>query len=169
MTFFDPREPFGHQVASQFLNRLLVKDEFDLGTIVNPREIDLIAYKDGHLFIFECKNSFHPCNVYERRTTYEYIQYAAEQLELRKLWLSDKAKQAAALKELGWNVPATNDIDTCIALGNRVFNGLVLDGHPVRSVHELLNVLLRGTVSLMEEQFRLWEGDQFVIADLINN
>lgn len=147
--------------------KFLVKDEFDPGTIADPREIDLIAYKDGHLFLIECKNSFHPCNVYERRTTYDYIKYASQQLNLRKSWLADPAKQTAAFRTLGWDVPVTTNIHTCIALGNRVYNGLILDGHPVRSVHELLNVLLRGIVSLRNEKFRLWKHDQFEVSDFI--
>jgi hypothetical protein len=147
--------------------KFLVKEEFDPGTEADPREIDLIAYKDGHLFIIECKNSFHPCNVYERRTTYDYLKYASHQLNLRKSWLSDLEKQSLAFQQLGWEVPVTTNIHTCIALGNRVFNGLVQDGHPVRSVHELLNVLLRGIVSLKSEKFRLWKDEQFEVSDFI--
>ncbi len=144
-----------------------VQDEFDPGTVAEPREIDIFAYKDGHLFLFECKNSFHPCNVFERRTSFQYINYAAQQLELRKIWLTDKNNQKKAFKKLCWDVLATDNIHTCIALGNRVFNGYVCNGHPVRSVHELLNTLSGGMVALKSGQLRIWNSDKFEVDDLI--
>jgi len=163
------KDPMQETLMHALLNAgFLVQPEFDPGTLADPREIDLIAYKDGHLFLFECKNSFHPCNVYERRTTFEYIQYATGQLDLRIAWLSDEVKQRKAFKQLNWDLPTTTNIHTCIAFGNRVYNGLVLDGHPVRSVHELLNVLSRGSISLIgDEIFSIWAGEQFSVADLI--
>jgi len=145
----------------------LVQDEFEAGTVANRRETDLIAYKDGRLFLFECKNTYHPCNVFERRTSYQYICYASHQLTLRKEWLSDKVRQVEAFKKLGWDVSPTNDISTCIALGTRVFNGYELNGHPVRSVHEMLNVLDSGIVAIGERRYRLWKSEAFHVEDLL--
>lgn len=145
----------------------LVKDEFDPGSKAKPCEMDLIAYKDGNIFIFECKNSYHPCNVFERRTTYNYIKYASTQLNLRKTWMSDEKNQRAALKKLEWDVPPTKKIHTCIALSNRIFNGLFIDGNQVRSVYELLNVLSEGTIALGSEKFSIWESDKLLVTDFI--
>ena len=44
-------------------------------------EIDVIAYLDGQIFIFECKNPLIPCNAYEMRTSYDHIHKAASQLD----------------------------------------------------------------------------------------
>lgn len=145
----------------------LVKAEIKRSIEGNTLEIDILAYRDEHLFIFECKNSYHPCNVYELRTSYSHITHAAEQLEKRKSWLDDQAKQQALFKSLGWNIAPTGKIMTCIAIGNRVVNGYICAGHPVRQVHELLNVLKRGVVVLGGEKYRIWNGVSFSVHDLV--
>lgn len=144
----------------------LVDVEVITGTKNNPLEVDVLAYKDGHLFLFECKNSFHPCNVYEMRTSYEHVEYAADQLTKRKVWLSDPANRRRVFERLTWKVGEACSVHTCIAIGNRVFNGYDYEGHPVRQVHELLNLLLRGFVVLDGVKHRLWQAETFSVSDL---
>jgi hypothetical protein len=145
----------------------LVHAEVETASGKNPLEVDLFAYKDGHLFLFECKNSFHPCNVFEMRTSYDHVVHAAEQLDQRKAWLIDPANQRRVFDKLSWDAAATSQVHTCIAIGNRVFNGYQCKGHPVRQVHELLNFLLRGYAEFNGKQrFRLWRYDQFTVDDL---
>jgi nicotinamidase-related amidase len=52
--------------------------------------------------------------------------------------------------------------------GNRVFNGYACEGHPVRQVHEMLNVLLKGSIEFSDgHRARLWSGDAFAATDLV--
>ena len=144
----------------------LVDDEVDTGTKNNKLEVDVLAYRDGHLFLFECKNSFHPCNVYEMRTSYDHVVHAADQLTKRKAWLLNHANQRRVFDKLAWKVSATDHVHTCIAIGNRVFNGYDCEGHPVRQVHELLNVLLRGYIVIEDVTRRLWKNETLSVADV---
>ncbi|TQL81040.1 hypothetical protein [Delftia sp. HK171] len=144
----------------------LVDEEVDTGTKNNKLEVDVLAYREGHLFIFECKNSFHPCNVYEMRTSYDHVVHAADQLTKRKAWLLDHANQRRVFDRIKWNVTATDQVHTCIAIGNRVFNGYDCEGHPVRQMHELLNVILRGKAVIQDVTHRLWKNESFSVSDL---
>ncbi len=144
----------------------LVEEEVDTGTKNNKLEVDILAYRDGHLFLFECKNSFHPCNVYEMRTSYDHVTHAADQLTKRKAWLLDHANQRRVFDKLAWKVDATDSVHTCIAIGNRVFNGYDCEGHPVRQLHELLNVLRRGYIVIGDVTRRLWQSGNFSVTDL---
>jgi hypothetical protein len=38
-------------------------------------DVDVLAVVDNCLFVFECKNSLHPCNPFELRTTYDSIRF----------------------------------------------------------------------------------------------
>ncbi|KAF1037012.1 MAG: hypothetical protein GAK33_03496 [Burkholderia lata] len=144
----------------------LVEDEVDTGTKNNKLEVDVLAYRDGHLFLFECKNSFHPCNVYEMRTSYDHVVHAADQLSKRKAWLLDHVNQRRVFDRLAWNASATDRVHTCIAIGNRVFSGYDCEGHPVRQVHELLNVLLRGYIVIEDVTRRVWKSERLSVADV---
>lgn len=144
----------------------LVDEEVDTGTKNNKLEVDVLAYRDGHLFLFECKNSFHPCNVYEMRTSYDHIVHAADQLTKRKAWLLNHSNQQRVFDRLAWKASPTDHVHTCIAIGNRVFNGYGSEGHPVRQVHELLNVLLRGYIVIDDVPRRLWKSETLSVVDL---
>lgn len=145
-----------------------VEEEINLTVGKNKLEVDLLAYRDGYIFIFECKNAYHPCNVYEMRNTYDVIVGAAGQLALRQAWLSDIANQRILFDKLAWDAPVPADVRTCIALGNRVFSGYRCEGHPVRQVHEMLNLLLRGYIEFENgDGVRLWEHESFTVNDLI--
>lgn len=161
---FDPMQAALKDALAQA--GFLVEDEVDTGTKNNKLEVDILAYRDGKLFIFECKNSFHPCNVYEMRTSFDHIKYAGEQLVQRKSWLLDPKNQRCVFEKLSWSVGPIDSVHTCIAIGNRVFNGYVCDGNPVRQVHELLNVLRRGYIITGNVTRRVWQGENFSVSDL---
>lgn len=146
----------------------LVVEEIELTVGRNRLEVDVIAWRDGHLFVFECKNNYHPCNAYELRATYDAMTGAANQLALRQAWLSVPANQREFFERMAWPATSPARIHTCIALGNRMFSGYNCEGHPVRHVHEMLNVLLRGYVEFEDgRQARFWEQETFGINDLI--
>lgn len=170
LTLRDGTDPMLDALANALKNAgFLVATGIKLKKSGNELETDILAYYDGYLFIFECKNAFHPCNVYELRTSYQYITDAAEQLEKRKLWLIDKSKQQILFKSLDWNVLPTSEVITCIATGNRVFNGYECEAHPVKHVHELLNVLKSGRIELNNEEYRIWNNATFSVDDLLTH
>ena len=53
-------------------------------------EIDVMVRLDNVLFVFECKNSLLPCNIFELRQSYGYIQKAFEQLSRLRRFFAEK-------------------------------------------------------------------------------
>jgi len=146
----------------------MVVEEYNLKGGANKLEVDLLAYREGVLVAFECKNTYAPCNVYEMRNTYDAIEIAGDQLTLRVQWLSDPAHQRALFARLGWAMPDALSVHTCIALGNRVFTGFECEGHPVRQTHEIINILVDGRIEFDDgHSVRVWESESFVPSDLL--
>lgn len=130
-------------------------------------DVDLLAYRDGVLYIFECKNAYHPCNPHEMRNSYEHIRKAGKQLTRRQQRFHEAAYQVKIWQSLGWGVPPSMMmIRTAILIANRVFTGVVIDGHPVRQAHEFINVITRGEIRGAEKIYQFWDGDVFSTADL---
>lgn len=148
-----------------------VAEEINLTVGKNKLEVDLLAWKDEHVFIFECKNTYHPCNIYELRNTYDAMAGASAQLTLRQNWLEDAVNRRGLFGRIGWNTPESMTVYTCIALGNRVFNGYKFDErHPVRQVHELCGLLNFGYVEMQDGlRLRLWQYEVFTVGDLIDH
>jgi hypothetical protein len=143
-------------------------------------EIDVLAVIDDCIFIFECKNSLHPCNPFELRTTYDYIQKAANQLNrFCDLWKQESFRQYLVTKIKAGN-PLPSQLCMCIVTGNRMFSGLREQGHSVRPIHELCNIIRTGEISLDLYDFsdqrlaresvsiKLWKKDRFSAEDLLN-
>lgn len=145
-----------------------VRENFEYN-IDGKRETDIICWRDGHLFVFECKNSFHPCSPHEIRTSYEHLRTAEEQLDIRLPWLRVKENQARLLSWLGWKVPVTDYVHTGIITANRVFNGYTMGQHPVRQAHELINVVKRGYIRIGDDDtVSFWRGARLHALDLID-
>lgn len=130
-------------------------------------DLDMVAWRDGVLFIMECKNAYHPCSPHEMRNSYGHIMKGREQLDLRRQLYADPANQAALFVKLGWNLQPTTRLHTSIVIANRVFHGARFNGHPVRQAKELMNVLLRGTIADEGAGLRFWKGETFTAEDLI--
>ena len=131
-------------------------------------EVDLVAYREGNLFLLECKNAFHPTDPHEMRTSYGHIEKAARQLGRSRKWLSSLEAQAKLFKELGWWASPTGQLHSCIVTANRLFTGYSLDGHPIRQAHELRMVLECGEITVGAESYRIWRSEEFGTADLID-
>lgn len=145
-----------------------VKTEFTFN-INGKRETDIFCWLDGHLFVFECKNSFHPCSAHELRTSYEHIKKAENQLDIRLNWLKTPENQAKLLLALGWNVPITKNIHTGIITANRLFTGYTKGVHPVRQAHEFINVIQRGAIGRGDmPPLIFWKGPEFSVTDLVD-
>ncbi|MEX3984056.1 endonuclease [Paraburkholderia sp. EG287A] len=145
----------------------LVRSSFDFN-IDGKRETDIFCWRDGHLFVFECKNSYHPCSAHELRTSFGSIEDAEEQLDIRLKWLKDAENQSRLFAALGWGVQPTTLVHTAIVTANRLFNGYRKGNHPVRQAFELMNVLNGGVIRRGDEEpIRFWEGEAFAINDLL--
>lgn len=137
-------------------------------------DIDFLAFKDGVLFIFECKDSVHPAGPFELRTTYDYIQKAALQLQYILLALTDEAYRKKVCARVGIDPDQIRKIQPAIILSNRSFWGLNYHGYPVRYIKELQSLIKIGEVSfsLPDETelyvFKLWENERFSVNDLCN-
>ena len=130
-------------------------------------DLDMVAWRDGVLFIMECKNAYHPCSPHEMRNSYGHINKGREQLDVRRQLYNDSRNQAALFVKLGWDVQPTTHVHTGIIIANRVFHGARFNGHPVRQAKELMNVLLAGTIADEGDGLRFWEGETFTAQDLI--
>ena len=143
-------------------------------------EVDVLAVVDNCLFIFECKNSLHPCNVFELRTTYDCIQKAATQLtRFQDLWQQEPFRAYLARKiKTQPNLPS--QLCSCIVMGNRMFSGLREQGHSVRPIRELCYIISKGEILLNSYniydkdagkksiiQFKLWKEDKLKAEDLL--
>lgn len=160
------KDPMEENLTAAFQSAdFLVAHNHNLGQKNNPLETDIIAYRDGHLFLIECKNAFHPCNVYEQRNSYDHIVKGAEQLNLRKAWISLAKNQKTLFNNLNWTATPDAKIHTCIAIGNRVFNGYCLEGHPIRQAHEMINLLTTGEINLNHTIYRVWRNDDISVND----
>jgi hypothetical protein len=145
-----------------------VSTGFDKKIAGTPLELDVVARRDGSLFLFECKNAYHPVSVHEMRNSWDHIRGAQKQLDLRAAVLSSPANQAELFKKLGWEAGSTCDVYTGIVIANRVFHGASLNGHPIRQAHELINVLTSGRIVAEEDSLSFWLGPEFQTEDLIH-
>jgi hypothetical protein len=141
-------------------------------------EIDVIAVIDNYLFVFECKNSLHPTSPFELRISYDYIRKGAKQLtKFRNLWKEQSFQDYLSTK-LKHSLPSK--LYTCIITGNRMFSGWREQGHSIRPIYELRNIVQSGEISAklldvsdktLEGQtlrvWKVWKGDTFKVEDLI--
>jgi hypothetical protein len=131
-------------------------------------ETDIVAWRDDVLFLFECKNAYHPCSAHEMRNSFEHIDKARRQLDIRSDAFRQPANQKILFKKLGWELVPISEVYTGIITANRVFHGAQLNGHPVRQAHEFINVVLSGEIGGGEEKLRFWKGQEFQTADLVS-
>lgn len=163
-----PRDRMVHALTEALRSTgFLVRNDFDTKIAGKELELDVVAWREGSLFLFECKNAYHPVSVHEMRNSWDHIRSARKQLDKRREVLADAANQATLFHKLGWEVDAPCDVHTGIVIANRVFHGASLNGHPIRQAHELINVLTSGRIATDEDSLSFWIGPDFQIADLI--
>lgn len=158
-----PKSVFDTLTAAGFK----VEAGVELGAAGKRFELDIVAWKDGALFFFECKNAYLPCSVHEMRNSYDHIKVGRDQLTARRETFTEAANQKLLFEKLGWDVPPTAEVHTCIVIANRVFHGSTVGGHPVRQAHELINVLRSGKIGGPGTDLSFWAGPTFQTADLI--
>lgn len=145
----------------------LVHSDFEVKVAGQELELDVVAWRDRSLFLFECKNAYHPVSVHEMRNSWDHIRSARKQLDKRHKILANTNNREVLFQKLGWDVDASCEVHTGIVIGNRVFHGANLNGHPIRQAHELINVLTSGRIVADEDSLSFWRGPDFQTADLI--
>ena len=109
-------------------------------------EIDVICRFEEYLFIFECKHALPPCNMYELRTSYDHMKRGAKTLTRVTELLRQSNLEMQLYSRLGWSCGLSRKVVTCIVSCNGMFPALSLDGHSVRRLPELINMIESGIV-----------------------
>lgn len=163
-----PEDPMTRLVAEHLKRReFLVVSELERKIDGKLVEFDILAYREGTMLVFECKNSFFPCSAHEMRTSWDHVESAARQLSERCALLGNAAYQKLVVSSLGWHGVSVSQLYSAIITGNRIFHGLKIEGHPVRQARELINVLDKGEIRLGDEVRRLWRSSTFSVEDLV--
>ncbi|ESX49438.1 hypothetical protein X762_12330 [Mesorhizobium sp. LSHC426A00] len=162
-----PKDRMVHSVTEALRSAgLEVESDFKAKVAGEQLELDIVARRDGSLFLFECKNAYHPVSVHEMRNSWDHIRSARKQLDKRREILAEPANQAQLFRRLGWEVGSPCAVHTGIVIANRVFHGASLNGHPIRQAHELINVLRTGRIVTNDDSLSFWLGPEFQTADL---
>ena len=131
-------------------------------------EIDIVVVVQRRLLLIECKSAFHPCGVHELRTSYEHVQTARKQLDRLREAVRHEDVRRRLYVSLKWDFGPVDEILTCVVTGNRLFNGYMIGGHPVRSAYEMINMLVEGTIRIGDEEFGVWRKPDFEPQDLLD-
>jgi hypothetical protein len=110
-------------------------------------EIDAMAIVGESLCIVECKNALLPANVHELRTTYEHIIHGREQLDTIAGIFQQPGFCEHLCHQLGWLGKIPTNLVTCLVLGNKMFSGYRIGGHPIRSFAEIAGFVWPGKFS----------------------
>lgn len=108
-------------------------------------DCDVVALHGEYLFIFECKNSLHPCSAAELRTSFDYLVKARTQVEKFSTLWSDLHFRQYFSKRLNKDLSDVKTVVTAIVTGNRMFGGLQLEASKVLGFHELINFIRDGS------------------------
>lgn len=165
------RNPIGTMLLERFrkhTEHVAIDVKYKFSSIQG--DIDFIALIDKYLFVFECKNSLIPCNMHELRTSFDYINDGAEQLDKFSALFSGNIefqKYLASRLKLKNDFSEDIKIVSCIVTGNRIFSGYRVGKHAVRQLFELANVVDEGRVPINSVEYSLWQEDRFHAADLV--
>nr|WP_310615740.1 hypothetical protein [Pantoea cypripedii] len=140
-----------------------VRTDFVYGNI----EIDILACRDDFLFIFECKNPYHPVNSYELRNTYSHIKKGVSQIKRIKGVLEDKESLKQLLHKANIKTGKIRGKYYGVINANRALCGLVKDDVCVYHANELMHFIETGEVAVSNETYNTWQSDQFSIDDFI--
>jgi len=142
-------EPFGQELAARLrAQRFLADAAITYSFRGMSGEIDCVAFKEGTLFLFECKNSLLPGNYHELRTSYDHLNRASQQLaQARALW-ADSAFRTYLFRRLNWHSEHSCKVVCCIVGGNSMFAGLRIGDSSVRSWADMRAFVTHGKLGL---------------------
>jgi hypothetical protein len=131
-------------------------------------DCDVVALKGDHLFVFECKNSLHPCSSAELRTSFDYLLKAKSQLEkFISLWRDPNFRTYLA-KRLDVNLELVQTTSTTIVTGNRMFGGLKLGESSVLGFHELANFIRDSRIVILGKEI-VWREEGAITPEQLFN
>ncbi|HCH8075244.1 TPA: hypothetical protein NJW64_003440, partial [Acinetobacter baumannii] len=119
----------------------------------------------NEVFIFECKNSYHPANEYELRNSFEHLVKAEKQLENLEKMLKDPTTRKNLAKKLQISLYKCN-FNFSIVSSNRLFNGLKVKSYTCLNAQELINCISGGSLRIDKNVYRFWETDNFSVQEL---
>lgn len=153
----------------QSLEKKLINLGFSIATEVKlgAYEIDIIAKKGNNVFIFECKNSYHPVNEFELRNSFSHIQKASNQLNNLEKMIKNKSTRQSLSKKIGFSLYKAN-FHYAIILSNRMFNGYIYNNYRCINSYILNNLLDKGLVTINSNKYSLWKNSSFHENDLID-
>lgn len=136
-------------------------------TSITTTDIDICAFYQDTLFVFECKQTLHPVSPYDLRTTYNYVKKAEVQLD--KINQSFNSGQLLKLLEnkLKIKTDGITRIVSCIVLSNRLFNGNIFK-YPIRNVHEIQNMLTKGIMRTENGTFNVWKEKKLTLDFMLD-
>ncbi len=121
-------------------------------------DIDVLLYNDDYMIIVECKSPTASTNAFELRKIYSYLEKGAKQLDLSLKAMQDDDFYKNKMHE--WNIPIRKrKIYSLICNAQREFNGIFINNHPVRSVKEMCNYLLDGTIIVSNNEYVVRTND----------
>lgn len=152
-------------VAKSLLNQgFKVQQDFDFG----EDEIDIAAVLGEHLFLFECKNPYHPVNDFELRNTYAHLTKGFSQLEKLKNRFQTPQVLDQFLRNLKIEPRSVKHIHYGVINANRVLSGFTKDGIRVFHANELINFLTSGKIISAGHEYSCWKTDSFELSDFIS-
>lgn len=134
---------------------------------IGAYEIDIIAKKGNEVFIFECKNAYHPVNEFELRNSFAHIQKASHQLDNLKNMISNPSTRKNLANKIGFSLYKTN-FNFAIILSNRIFNGYNYNNYRCINSYILDNLLNEGLVTVNLNRYSLWQNSHFHEDDLVD-
>ncbi|ASY76833.1 hypothetical protein [Pectobacterium polaris] len=164
LSSFDDKDSMVNSIKNSFQKAgFYVKSDFKYG----KDEIDILAFLDDSLFIFECKNPYHPVNSFELRNTYGHILKGFDQINKFKGILSSEASLKQLLSNAGIDFNKVNNIHYGIINANRALYGMTKDNVKVYHANELMNFIETGEVNVMGHVYKMWESNTFTQNDLV--
>ncbi|ETX66132.1 hypothetical protein VC306_23840 [Citrobacter portucalensis] len=164
LSITDTRDSMVEGVTSALsLKDFLVYKEVTFG----QSEIDIVAFKDGELFLFECKNPYHPVNDYELRNTYSQLKKGFYQMKKIRESLLDKNNLKVFCNKISLKISSVKNIHYSVINANRALLGYEDSGVRVLHANELMNFINNGTISSQVEVLRSWKDDSFHVSDLV--
>jgi len=131
-------------------------------------EVDIVAVYGEHLFLFECKNPYHPVNDFELRNTYAHLVKGFSQLEKFKERFRDPQAFDQFLRNLDVEPKSIKKVHYGVVNANRVLSGFTKNGIRVFHANEFMNFISTGKIISAGDHYSCWRADDFDINDLVS-
>ncbi|SEI57241.1 hypothetical protein SAMN04244579_01185 [Azotobacter beijerinckii] len=141
-----------------------VRHDFHFG----EDEVDIAAIYGEHLFLFECKNPYHPVNDFELRNTHAHLVKGFSQLDNFKNRFSDHQVLDQFLRNLDVEPRLIKNIHYGVINANRALSGFTKNGIRVFHANEFMNFISSGKIISAGDEYCCWRSNNFDISDLIS-